>query len=93
MITGKQLDRVGHILDYDYVDQLEQNEGLLIRHNRDRGDVLSAGDMTAAGVMLMQIWVSGNTANELIAKEREVRSKIYAQAQDDCVYRAYWNVE
>lgn len=92
LITGKQLDQVGKILDYDYVDHLETAERILIRHNRTRDEELAAADMTAAGVMLMQIWVTGDTVDEVIAKEREIRSRIYRQPQSDCEYPSYWTV-
>ncbi|WP_298905530.1 hypothetical protein [uncultured Aliiroseovarius sp.] len=90
LITATQTGPVEDILDYDYVAHLEQNEGILIRHTRQRDDILTEGDMTAAGVMLQQLWVSGDTAQELIAKEREIRAKIYRQPQDGCEYPDYW---
>jgi len=93
LITGKQLDRVDNILDYDYVDHLEHDEQVLIRHNRQRDESLSAQDMTAAGVMLMQLWISGDTSAELIRKEKLIRSKIYQQQPEDCVYPDYWQAE
>lgn len=93
LITGKQLDRVDNILNYDYVDHLKQNENILIRHNRQHDDLLSAQDMTAAGVMLMQLWISGDTPAELIRKEREIRNNIYQQQPEDCVYPDYWHVD
>lgn len=92
MITGKNTGKVADILDYDYVDRLENEEGILIRHNRQRGDILTDNDMTAAGVMLLQLWISGDTQADMIAKEREIRSKIYRQAQAEADYPPYWQV-
>jgi hypothetical protein len=93
LITGKHIDRVSNILDYDYVDHLERDQEILIRHNRQRDEELIAEDMTAAGVMLLQLWITGETAEELINKEREIRGKIYKQTPDDCEYPAYWVAE
>ncbi|WP_120501031.1 acetyl-CoA carboxylase biotin carboxylase subunit family protein [Roseovarius sp. EL26] len=90
LITAKQTGQVSDILNYAYVDHLEQNEGILIRHTKQRNDTLTAGDMTAAGAMLQQIWITGRTAQELIAKEREIRAKIYLQAQEGSDYPDYW---
>ena len=92
LITGKDTCPVSDILDYDYVSHLERNEGILIRHNRHRDDVLSEHDMTAAGVMLLQIWVVGKTQQDVIGKEHEIRSKIYKKLPSDSVYPAYWDV-
>ncbi|OMH26644.1 acetyl-CoA carboxylase biotin carboxylase subunit family protein [Motiliproteus sp. MSK22-1] len=93
LITGKHADRVCNILDYNYVDQLEQDQGILIRHNRQREDQLTREDMTAAGVMLLQLWITGDTVSELIRKEREIRTKIYKQVPDDCEYPGHWVAE
>lgn len=90
LITAKQTGHVDDILDYGYVDNLEQNEGILIRHTKQREDELTDADMTAAGVMLQQIWITGHTAQELIAKEREIRSNIYRQPQKGSEYPDYW---
>ncbi len=92
LITAKQVDRVSWILDYEYVDHLEQ-QGILIRHNRQRDEELTAEDMTAAGVMLLQLWVTGDTPGEVIGKEREIRSKIYRQVPADCNYPDWWVAE
>ncbi len=91
LITGKKPGPVVDILDYDYVDELE-NEGVLIRHTRQKGDVLSEKDMTAAGVMLQQMWIVGDSREDVIRREHEIRSKIYKQTQEDAVYPDYWNV-
>ena len=37
--------------------------------------------MTAAGTMLQQIWVVGKTRDEVIAKEHELRRRIYRTPQ------------
>ena len=92
LITGKDTGKVSDILDYEYVSHLEDNEGILIRHNRQREDVLTEHDMTAAGVMLLQIWVVGKTKQDVIRKEHEIRSKIYKKPPRDSVYPAYWEV-
>ncbi|UOO81939.1 ATP-grasp domain-containing protein [Uruburuella testudinis] len=92
LITGKTTGKVADILDYDYVDALENREGILIRHNRGRNDILTDSDMTAAGVMLLQLWITGATQSDMIAKEREIRSKIYRQAQAEAGYPPYWQV-
>jgi hypothetical protein len=43
--------------------------------------------------MLLQLWITGETAGELISKEREIRGKIYKQMPNDCEYPAYWVAE
>jgi len=90
LITGKQVAGVSDILDYNYVDHLENNEKLLIRHNRKRDDKLTQNDMTAAGAMLMQIWVTGKTGADVAAKEKEIRKKIYKIPQPGNEYPCYW---
>lgn len=92
LITAKQTGQVSNILDYDYVRQLEKEEGVLIRHNRQADEVLTDNDMTAAGVMLMQMWLTGDTREDVIRREHEVRASIYKTAQSDAVYPAYWSV-
>ena len=62
LITGKRTGKVDDILDYNYVNHLEQKEGILVRHCRKQTDVLGDSDMTVAGVMLLQIWVTGKTS-------------------------------
>lgn len=89
LITGKETGKVSDILDYNYVEQIE-NEGILIRHTRQRDDVLTEDDMTAAGVMLMQIWITGDTRDDVIKKEIEMREKLYKHPQKDSEYPAYW---
>ncbi|MGB1027774.1 MAG: ATP-grasp domain-containing protein, partial [Rhodospirillaceae bacterium] len=91
LITAKQTGKVSDILDYDYVAEMEAN-GILIRHNRKAEDVLTAADMTAAGVMLQQIWLVGDSREDVIRKEHELRAKIYKQAQPDAEYPPYWSV-
>ena len=92
LITSQVPGKVSDILDYDYVDQLEQNEGVLIRHTRQRDDVLTSEDMTAAGVMLQQMWLTGETREGVIAREREIRSKIYRDQSHNGSekYPSYW---
>ena len=90
LITGKEPGRVADILDYDYVAQLERDENVLIRHTKGPDDVLWAGDLTAAGVMLQQLWITGETLSQVIAREREIRSRIYRRPQDDVAYPEYW---
>lgn len=91
LITAKETGAVSDILDYDYVDELE-SEGILVRHTRQRDDVLTDGDMTAAGVMLLQIWLVADSKEEAITKEHELRRRIYRRPQRDAEYPAYWNV-
>lgn len=91
LITAKQTGKVSDILDYEYVKQLE-DDGILIRHNRQKDDVLTDQDMTAAGVMLQQIWLTGDSREDVIQKEHELRKKIYKKAQPDAVYPPYWSV-
>ncbi len=92
LITGKETGKVSDILDYDYVRQLEEDEGVLIRHNRKPDDVLTEADMTAAGVMLQQMWITGDTREAVIAREHEIRAKIYQHPQTDSDYPPYWNI-
>lgn len=93
LITSQRTGTVSDILDYDYVRRLEEDEHVLIRHTRKADDVLTSEDMTAAGVMLMQMWLTGESRDDVIAREREIRSKIYRDPADSGVekYPAYWS--
>ncbi|PIF03097.1 MAG: hypothetical protein CR979_00170 [Propionibacterium sp.] len=90
LITSNETGKVSDILDYDYVDKLENEDGVLIRHTRHKDDVLTDADMTAAGVMLQQMWLTGATQSDVIAREREIRSKIYKHKQTAHQYPSYW---
>lgn len=92
LITGRETGRVSDILDYDYVRQLEEDEGILIRHTRQKDDVLTESDMTAAGVMLQQMWIVGDSREDVIRKEHEVRRRIYKNPQVGAEYPSYWDV-
>lgn len=92
LITGKETGKVSDILDYDYVNYLEQEEKILIRHTKQKDDIITQEDMTAAGVMLLQIWYTGNSKEEVIAKERALRKKIYKNEQKDIEYPSYWSL-
>lgn len=93
LITSQVTGVVSDIFDYDYVRQLEEDEHVLIRHTRRPEDELTSQDMTAAGVMVMQMWLTGDTRADVIAREREIRSKIYRDASHTGAekYPAYWN--
>ncbi|MDP8052149.1 hypothetical protein QJU23_06910 [Pasteurella atlantica] len=93
LITSNEMGNVSDILDYDYVAQLEQ-EGVLIRHTRQKDDVLTAEDMTAAGVMLQQMWITGKTKQDVIAREHEIRAKIFKNKEKvaGCDYPEYWSL-
>ncbi|MFC2176022.1 acetyl-CoA carboxylase biotin carboxylase subunit family protein [Bacteroidota bacterium] len=91
LITGKEPGKVDDILDYDYVNYLENERDILVRHTRQRDDVIVQEDMTAAGVMLLQIWITGNTKDEVVSFEKEMRKKLYKQEQGDIGYPAYWS--
>ena len=91
LITGRDTGKVSEILDYDYLEYLEKEEKILVRHTRQRDDVLNDADMTAAGVMLLQMWLVGDTRNDVIRKEREVRARIYRHPQEDDTYPSYWS--
>lgn len=91
LVTGKETGKVNEILDYDYVAALE-SDGILIRHTKQANDVIAEEDLTAAGVMLMQLWVTGDTKEEVIQKEREIRANIYQNEQTDIAYPSYWQV-
>lgn len=93
LITASQPGKVSDILDYEYVRHLEQNENVLIRHTLKETDVLTENDMTAAGVMLQQIWVTGKTREDVIRREHEVREKIYKIRQTGAEYPSYWDVK
>jgi hypothetical protein len=88
LITGKETGKVSEILDYEYIDHLENKENILVRHCKKKGDTIT--EVTAAGVMLLQIWITGKTAQDTINKEIEVRSKIYKHDQGDPGYPAWW---
>ncbi|MBV7433761.1 ATP-grasp domain-containing protein [Cardiobacteriaceae bacterium TAE3-ERU3] len=93
LLTANKTGKVSDILDYDYVRQLEEDEGVLIRHTRQADDVLTENDMTAAGVMLQQMWVTGKTKRDVIAREHEVREKIFRDANvEGRDYPPYWSL-
>ncbi len=92
LITANETGKVSDILNYDYVRQLEEDEGILIRHTRQKDDVLTDNDMTAAGVMLQQMWITGKTKQAVIAKEHEIRQKIYKTPNQDSNYPEYWSL-
>ncbi len=91
LITAKETGKVSDILDYDYVDYLENEKNILIRHTKQKDDNITEEDMTAAGVMLQQMWITGNTKAETISLEKEIRKKIYKKPQTDTQYPLYWN--
>lgn len=91
LITGGKTGLVSDILDYEYVRVLEEDEGILIRHCKQKDDVITDEDMTAAGVMLQQIWVTGATKEDVIRKEHEVRSKLYLDSEE-VDYPPHWSV-
>ena len=93
LITGKEAGKVSEILNYDYVDFLENEENILIRHTKQKDDIITENDITVAGVMLLQIWLVGDTKEEVIAKEIDLRKKIYKHEQKDVEYPAYWKVD
>lgn len=92
LITANETGKVSDILDYDYVAQLE-DEGILVRHTRQQDDILTDSDMTAAGVMLQQLWITGESKEAVITREHEIRAKIFknpeAEGRD---YPEYWSV-
>ena len=93
LITSTVTGDLNDIIDYDYVHHLEQDEGVLIRHTRHEGENLTDADMTAAGAMVMQMWLTGETQHDVIAREREIRSKIYRIAPEGLEYPEYWVAE
>ena len=62
----------------------------LIRHNKRPEDAIRDSDLTAAGVMLLQLWISAATLPELIQRERTIRALIYRNPQSDVEYPDYW---
>ncbi|MCG5540015.1 MULTISPECIES: ATP-grasp domain-containing protein [unclassified Halorhodospira] len=92
LITAREPGRVGDILDYDYVDALEAEQGVLIRHVRQRDEVIREAELSAAGVMLQQLWITGDSSMEIIAREREIRSRIYRNPQDAVGYPPFWRI-
>ena len=56
LITAKEIGKLTDILDWDYVNELETKEGILIRYNRQKDETLTEKDMTSAGCMIMQMW-------------------------------------
>merc|ERR1712070_897245 len=82
--------KVGDILDYDYVKHLEEVENIKIRHNKQPEDELTSKDMTAAGVMMQQMWVVADTHAEVAQKQMEIYEKIYKIKQEGNDYPAHW---
>ncbi|MDP0589312.1 MAG: ATP-grasp domain-containing protein [Candidatus Endonucleobacter bathymodioli] len=93
LITAKETGKVGDIADYDYINKMyENNEIDVVRYTKKTDDILKDSDMTSAGVMLMQLWVSGSK-EEVIAKEIEIRKNVYRHPNKNIVgYPEYWKV-
>jgi len=89
LITTIGAGKVSEILDYEYVKHLEEVEGILVRHCKQADDVLTDADVTAAGVMLLQIWVTGKEPQDCVNKEIEIRSKIYL-GKEEYEYPESW---
>lgn len=92
LITGKEPGLVNDILDYDYIDHLVHEHNVLIRHNKNREDEIRESDLTAAGVMLLQLWITGESLPDVIAREHEIREKIYRNPQTDVEYPPHWQL-
>ncbi|MBK1728539.1 ATP-grasp domain-containing protein [Halorhodospira halophila] len=92
LITARESGRVDEILDYDYVDALEAEQGVLVRHVRRRDEVIDESELSAAGVMLQQLWITAPSSVEIIAREREIRSRIYRNRQDAVAYPPFWRI-
>jgi len=90
LITTKTPGTVQDILNYDYIEHLEKVEKILIRHNKKPDDVLTAKDMTTAGVMCLQMWVVADDHKSVATKEAEIRQKIYKVLQEGNDYPQYW---
>jgi len=90
LITGEETGRVADILDYGYVEQLEREEGVLIRHTKSPDDEIRESDLTAAGVMLLQLWITAPSLGQLIQRERTIRARIYRRPQGDIGYPDFW---
>lgn len=93
LITGKETGKVSDIVNYDYLNKmLDDNQIDVVRYTKNQDDVLTEADMTSAGVMLVQLWVSG-TKEEVIGKEIEIRKNIYKHPEKNVSnYPEYWKV-
>ena len=93
LITGKETGRVGDIVDHDYINKMfDERQIDVVRYTKNEDDILTESDMTSAGVMLVQLWISG-TQKEVIGKEIEIRKNIYKHPEkniDD--YPSHWKV-
>ncbi len=92
LITARESGRVADILDHGYVDHLERDEGVLIRHLLGPDDVVAEEDLSAAGVMLKQLWITGRDSREIVAREREIRSRIYRRREEELEYPPIWRI-
>ncbi len=80
LLTAKEMGKTSDIIDYSYIKSLEE-KGNIVRYVRKTTDVLTQDDMTSAGVMLLQIWVTGATKQDVIKQEKEVRKNAYRKPQ------------
>ncbi|MFP4147597.1 MAG: acetyl-CoA carboxylase biotin carboxylase subunit family protein [Halorhodospira sp.] len=92
LITAREPGRVAEILDYEYVHHLEREEGVLVRHLRQPDEVIEEGELSAAGVMLLQLWITGQDSRAIISREREIRSRIYRNRQEALDYPPFWRI-
>ncbi len=91
LITAREAGRVEEILDFDYVHSL-QEQGVLVRTIRGATDLVTEEEISAAGVMLQQLWLTDDRFETLIAREREIRARIYRQPQDAVDYPPFWRI-
>ncbi len=45
-----------------------------------------------AFILQINLWIVGDSREDVIRREHEIRSNIYKQKQEDAVYPDYWNV-
>lgn len=84
-VMGCEGKKVHEILDYDFVDHIENQQKVnLIRHTKDRDYVITSDDAdSGAGCTLMQIFVKCATHNDAAAFEVAIRERIYLLKQGD----------
>ncbi len=90
LITTKDTGTVDDILDFEYIEYLEEVEHLIIRKIKKRKDVITEHDVSISGCPLVEMWITGNDAQECINKDIEIREKIYKKKQPKCKYPSFW---
>ncbi len=91
LITTNTPGKAGDILDYQYVESMNEESDKLVRYIKQEDDYIEEKDITSAGTQLLQIWITASSTKEIIRLERQIRVRLYKDQQTCFDYPAYWN--